>query len=363
MNPLKGLRGDKKTTLLIIFVVALASLNLYLYSDLVQTHSDLNEAREELGEVSGIVVHRDGANVLLRLTTPDRVNNVDVGEMTTYRVLDEYAEDFDIGDLLKGKLLNNKTIIYEPGIPFFMHDFDYGFVNRGDLLLFGGGKITQDLSDPYPVLRFSIRNLGEKEVIAVRAKINDFVLPYTFGVSTDSPIEPSKHEAMSRCTSWYDPATGNVSGYIPADGEEYTVEVTVKFEDYPSQVFTRTDVFELEKGYSDATVGGFERVFFWEPDLLSFGIRKGGSLSLSFRNEWWIGSPQTINRLQLYVDENKLWDEDIRIEPADYFAVTVHIPFDLVPEQEYDVTLVAHSTTGLNSTYTVSTMCQFHRIL
>lgn len=363
MNPLKGLRGDKRTILLMVVVVALSSLNLYLYSDLVQTHSDLNEAREELGTVSGIVVHRDGANVWLRLTTPDRVNYVDVGEMMTYRVLDEYAEDFDIGDLLKVKLLDNQTIIYEPGIPFFMHDFDYGFVNRGDLLLFGGGKITQDLSDPYPVLRFRIRNLGEKEVIDVRARINDFVLPYTFGVSTGSPIPPSKHEAMSRYTSWYDPATGNVSGYIPADGEEYTVEVTVKFEDYSSQVFTLTDVFELEKGYSIATVAGSERIFFREPDLLSFGIRKGGSVSLSFRNVWWVGSLQEINRLQLYVDENKLWDEDIHIEPADYFAVTVHIPFDLVPEQEYEVTLVAYSTTGFNSTYTVPTICQFHRIL
>jgi len=346
-----------------IFIVSLASLNLYLYSELVQTHSDLNKAREELGEVSGIVVHRDGANIWLRLTTRDRVNNVDVGEMTTYRVLDKYAEDFDIGDLLKGKLLDNKTITHEPGIPFFMHDFDYGFVNRGDLLLFGDGKIIQDLSDPYPVLLFSIRNLGEKEVIAVRARINDFVLPYTFGVSTDSPIQPSKYEAMSRYTSWYDPATGNVSGYIPADGEEYTVEVTVKFEDYSIQVFTLTDIFELEKGYSIASVGGFERVFFREPDLLSLGIRKGGSVSLSFRNDWWVGSPQKLNRLQLYVDENMLWDEDIRIKFADYFAVTVHIPFDLVPGQEYEVTLVAHSTTGFNSTYTVPTICQFHRIL
>ena len=56
MNPLKGLRDDKRTTLLMIVVVSLASLNLYLYYELVQTHYDLNEAKEELGEVSGIVV-------------------------------------------------------------------------------------------------------------------------------------------------------------------------------------------------------------------------------------------------------------------------------------------------------------------
>jgi hypothetical protein len=243
-----------------------------------------------------------------------------------------------------------------------VHDFDYGFVNRGDLLLFGGGRITQYLNDPYPVLRFSIRNLGEKEVIAVRAKINGFLLPYTFGVSTDSPIEPSKYEAMSRYTSWYDPAIVNVSGYVPADGEEYTVEVTVKLSDYSSQVFTETGIFEL-KGYAAAFVVGSERVYFREPDLLSYGLRGGGSVSLSFRNVWWVGSLQEINRLQLYLDESKLWDEDVYIDSTDYFSVTVHVPFNLVPGKEYDVTLVAYSATGLNSTYTVPTMCQFHRII
>ena len=313
-------------------------------------------------EVSGIVIHRDGARIWLRLTTPDHVNNVSIGEIEAYRVLDKYADDFDVGDLLEGKLLGNKTISHEPGIPFFEHDWDYGFVNRGDLLLFGGGRITREPNDPYPVLRFSIKNLGEIEVVAVRVKINDFILPYTFGVSTKSPIEPSKHSAMSRYTSWYDPATGNVSGYIPADGDEYTVEITVKFNDYSTQVFTRTDIFETEKGVSIATVAGSERVYFREPDLLYLGFDKGGSVSLSFRNEWWIDSLQEIDHLELYIDDKKLLGEDIQIKPTNYFSVTVHIPFDPVQGKIYDVTLVAHSTTGLNSTYTAPTLCQFIRI-
>ncbi|MBN2336276.1 hypothetical protein JXL21_12010 [Candidatus Bathyarchaeota archaeon] len=290
------------------------------------------------------------------------MNNVSIGEIEAYRVLDKYADDFDIGDLLKGKLLGNKTISHEPGVPFFEHDWDYGFVNRGDLLLFGGARITRELNDPYPVLRFSIKNLGGKEVTAVRAKINEFELPYTFGVSTESPIEPSKHSTMSRYTSWYDPETGNVTGYIPSDGEEYLVEVTVKFDDYSTQVFNRTNIFETEKGCSIATVVGSERVYFREPDLLSLGLSKGGSVSLSFRNVWCVDSLQEIDRLALYIDNRIAWDEEIHIKPTKYFAVTVHIPFDIVSGQKYDVTLVAHSTTGLNSTYTVPTLCQFHRI-
>ncbi len=148
-------------------------------------------------EVSGIVVHRGGAKIWLRLIKPDQVNNVSIGEIEAYRINDKYAEDFDVGDLLKGKLLDNKTISHEPGLPFFEHDWNYGFVNRGDLLLFGGGGIKHDLSKPYPSLSFSIKNLGEKEVIAIRARINELDLPYAFGVSQDSPLEPSRGESFS----------------------------------------------------------------------------------------------------------------------------------------------------------------------
>jgi len=320
------------------------------------------QSEPPVNEVSGIVVHREGPQIWLRLTTPDQVNNVSIGEIEAYRVLDKYAENFDVGDLLKGKLLDNKTISHEPGVPFFEHDWDYGFVNRGDLLLFRGGRITRELDDPYPVLRFSIKNLGEKEVVAVRAKINDFKLPYTFGVSTESPIAPSKHSTMSRYTSWYDPATGNVTGYIPTDGDKYTVQVTVKFDDHSTQVFSQTNIFETEKGCSICTVAGSEHVYFREPDLLYLGFGKGGSVSLSFRNVWWVDSLQEIDRLELYIDDRMLWGEDIHIKPANYFSVMVHIPFAPVQGKTYDVTLVAHSTTGFNSTYTVPTKCQYIRI-
>jgi len=353
------MRSDDRYFLLLGVCLVFLTLTI-AYSMLSHTGSPPQLSASD--EVSGIVIHRDGAQIWLRLTTPDQVNNVSIGEIEAYRVLNKYARDFDVGDLLKGKLLGNKTISHEPGVPFFEHDWDYGFVNRGDLLLFGGGRITREPDDPYPVLRFSIKNLGEKEVTAVRAKINDFELPYTFGVSTKSPIAPFKHSAMSRYTSWYDPATGNVTGYIPSNGEEYTVWVTVKFDDYSTQVFTRTDIFEMEKGLSISTVAGSKRVYFREPDLLRLGVGKGGSVSLSFRNVWWVDSLQEIDRLELYIDDRMLWGEDIRIEPTDYFSVTVHIPFDTVPGKRYDVTLVAHSTTGFNSTYTVPTLCQFIRI-
>lgn len=310
--------------------------------------------------VSGIVVHRDGAQIWLRLTTPDLVNNISIGEIETYCVLDKYAEDFDVGDLLKGKLLGNKTISHEPGIPFFEHDWDYGFVNRGDLLLFEGGRIIHDLSKPYPSLSFSIKNLGEKEIIAIRARINELDLPYAFGVSQDSPLEPSRDQSFSCYTAWYSPG-GNTGGYVPIDDEEYTVTVTVKFSDYSTRTFTKSGVYsEGDNKGSICFMVSRSYVYFREPDLLWLGRGSGSSLSLSFRNEW--SRNQSIEELELYFEDNLVWGESIRINRAEYFTVTVPIPFETVPGQIYDVTLVAHSSTGLNSTYTVQTQCQYYRI-
>ena len=62
----------------------------------------------------------------------------------------------------------------------------------------------------------------------------------------------------------------------------------------------------------------------------------------------------------IHLDENRLRDEDTLIEAPDY-SVTAHTPFDPAPGEEYDVTLAAHSTTGLNSTHTAPTTCQYHR--
>ena len=313
-------------------------------------------------EVSGIVIHRDRGKIWLRLTMPDEINNLTVGEIEIYDIQDVDAEDFEIGDMIKGRIIYNKTIEHESGIPFFENDDKYGYVNKGFLLLFEGGWISQTLSDPYPVLQFNLRNLGENEVIAVRAKINNFQLPFTFDISTDSPLEPSNYKSLSRYISWYDPSTGDTAGYKPEDGEAYTVEITVKFEDSPPQFFTREGVFQLERVGCIATIAGFERLYFHEPDLISKGPLSGGTVSTSFRNDWWSGSPQDIDRLQIYIDDSVIMDENIHIEFTDYFALSVHIPFDIIPLKHYDVTLVAHSTTGLNSTYTISTLCQFHSI-
>jgi len=346
--------------LIIILLFSSALLNGYYYIDNKNLRSEnLQLSLDQNDSVSGIIIHQDENRLWLRLTSPDHVNNREVGDIVEY-LIHINGTNINAGDYLKGKLVGNMTLVQESRIPFFQYDYNYGFVISGDLLLFGGG-ITHDLTDPYPTLRFSIKNLGEKEIIAIRARINELDLPYTFGLSNDNPLRPLRSESFSHYSAWYTPG-GGVGGYFPMDGEEYTVTVTVKFSDYSTQTFTRSDVFRESNFGSIRFRVGRNYLFFNEPDLLWLGLGEGGSLNLCFRNEWYKGSSQIVEYLELYLEDILVWEEDVRVSPSKYFAITVHVPFELVPGQNYNVTLVAHSVEGLNSIYSRSTLCQYIRI-
>ena len=371
------LRTDNlSSVLLIILLFSSALLNGYFYLDNRNMRSkNLQLSLDHDNTVSGIVINRSGKKIWLRLSLPDHINNKDVGDIMVYN-LHENSIDIDAGDYVKGKLTGNLTLLTELIIPFFQYDYHEGFMISGDFLLFSGGGISNDLSKPFPTLRFVIKNLGDMEIIAVRAMINELYLPYTFGVSENSPLRPSRQESYSRYTAWYEPG-GGTGGYLPIDGEEYNITVTVKFSDLSTQTFTMSGVFK------ESGIGSIELMmsrgclFFREPDLLWLGLGEGSALSLSLRNEWRKKSDQeitndiyqvgknymqTVERLELYLEDTLVWEEDIRIEPSRYFAATVHVPRELVPGHTYDVTIVAHSQEGLNSTYTVPTLCQYIRI-
>ena len=367
--------------LIIVLLFISALLNGYYFIDNQNLKRENIQAKIEnqYDIVSGIVIHRAGHRIWLRLNSPDNDHNKEVGDIMEYRISDSDFE-VDVGDCLQGKLTENMTLVEESIVPFFEYDYNDGFVLSGNLLLFSGGRIDHDLSNPFPRLSFGIKNLGEKEVIAIRARINELELPYTFEVSQDSPLRPSRGETFSCYTAWYTPG-GGTGGYVPKDDEEYTVTVTVKFSGYSTRTFTSSSIYKEGTMGSICFLVGRNYVHFGKPDLLRLGHGLGGSLSLSFRNEWnrlndergneiisidalnsSSRSIQTIEELKLYLEDTLVWEESVRIRPAEYFAVTVPVPRELVPGQTYDVTLVAYSEEGLNSTYTISTLCQYIRI-
>ena len=219
--------------------------------------------------------------------------------------------------------------------------------------------IEKDSSLPYPRLFFEISNKGSLEVTAVRASINDIDLPYTFGVSEEHPLKSNRTEEYRGYTAWYQPG-GGVGGFIPDDGELYDVNIFLEDENGFVQVFEKSDKYIDKKFGSIASVVGFSSIHFRDVDLLS---RNGnGSLSLRFRNEWYIGSPQTVERLEVLVGDKVVWSEDVSIRFGNYFVVLIDVPFEIEPEMFYDVTLIAYSDGGKVSTFTDSVLCQDYLI-
>jgi DNA-binding transcriptional ArsR family regulator len=371
----KYLKPGNWPTLIIIVLLFVSALTNGYYFNLNKNLRDENlELRtSDLETVSGIVIHRSSETVWLRLSTSDQLNEKEVGSIMNYTLRDN-DEDIEIGDHIMCKLTGNNTIITQQVTPFFEYSYHDGYMVSGDLLLYSGGKITDDLSDPYPSLRFGIKNLGDKEIIAIRATVNDVFLPYTWGISEESPLRPSREEWFSRYTAWYEPG-GHTGGFVPVDGEEYNVSVTVKFSDLSTRTFTSLGLFEESNIGSIRFMGGRDFLSFRDADLLWHGLNRGNTVSLHFRNIWYqepvgmnqtirIGETgmQTVEELELYLNGVMVWKEDVTIEPSRYFALTVHIPRDLDPGDKYDVTLVAYSEQGLNATSTVTALCQYIRI-
>ena len=313
-------------------------------------------------KVSGIVIHRDGGAAWIRLTSPDLMNNASTGTIIRYNMTDKHADHPDPGDYIEGTLLSGDTLQVDEYIAFFEHDFNRGFVNKGDLLLFSGGKISKDPSVLYPTLKFGLRNLGENDIVGVRASINGVQLPFTFGVTRDDPLKPSQNLGVHRYTAWFDPDTGSIQGYIPEEGDEYFVDILVKYENYKTKSFNRTEIFIDDAMGSISFMVGRDVVYFQGGELLSQRGGNGGTVYITFRNTWYDETALTIDRLELYIDDVQVMDEDVDIEVGSYSSICARISFELELGREYEVTLVAHSATGNVSEYSKSVTCEYYRL-
>ena len=104
---------DRFLVLVSICIVFLSAVTFYALSK-----QELVPIQQDSNSVEGVVVHRSGAKVWLLLTKPDLTNNVEAGQVHTYSLFNETSYDIDLGDLLKGSLLNNETLVTQPPITF-----------------------------------------------------------------------------------------------------------------------------------------------------------------------------------------------------------------------------------------------------
>ncbi|MBD3171164.1 hypothetical protein GF326_01700 [Candidatus Bathyarchaeota archaeon] len=216
-------------------------------------------------------------------------------------------------------------------------------------------EITNDAADPFTCLNIELMNEDQRPITRIRARINEIELPYTFNVSRDNPVQPSRRAEFHRYTAWFVPG-GGVDGYCPVDGEDYKLRLTIDFSDGFTQTITKYGRFKERKIASIRSIGGFEMLFFDKADLLTFV--EGSSLYIQLRNVWYLGDSQTLKRLELHVDDEKIFDESIRIKFGEYYAVTVSTPTRFESRQYYNVTLVAYSIEGNTSTYSRKVLCQ-----
>jgi len=233
------------------------------------------------------------------------------------------------------------------------------YFHVGDPVQLNELEIKNDVALPYPYIQFTVSNQGAKNITAIRASVNGVDLPYTFGVSKNTSLESSRIRDYEGYTAWYE-AGGCVGGYLPSFGDWYRARVSLLFSDGSTKVYRKYGIYRDSHTGAMASIGGFDTLGFRGASLLTHVIE--GTLNLEFRNDWVVGSPQTISRLELQLDDDVVWEEDVRVDFTRYFAVTVEVPFELESGRIYDVTLIAYSNKGNISTFTESTMCQKYEI-
>ena len=151
-----------------LFGICFIILSLSIGFGISQERKPLEKVSKE---VSGIVIHREEGAIWIRLTSVDSLNNISTGTVFMYNLTDKNS-DTKSGEYIRGTLLSGNSLLIQESYAFFDRDGGRGFVNKGDLLLISGGKITWDHSDPYPSFSLNVKNLGETEIIGIRASIN-----------------------------------------------------------------------------------------------------------------------------------------------------------------------------------------------
>lgn len=233
------------------------------------------------------------------------------------------------------------------------------YFHIGDRVQLHKFELTNDAALPYPYIQFTVSNQGDKNITAIRANVNAVDLPYTFAVSKNTPIESSRVRDYAGYTAWYEPG-GGVGGYLPSFGDLYKIRVTLFFSDGSTKVYRKIGRYWDRHSFSIGTLGGFDILGFEDVSLLAHGERD--TINLDFRNDWVVESPQTVRRLELQLGDDTVWEEDVRVNFTGYFVVTVEIPFELESGRRYNVTLIAYSNDGNNSTFTESALCQKYDI-
>ena len=349
-------KHDKKRSVVLMFlVVALAMLSVVQYIELSQTRSALSEIREELSVVTGVIVslkrveYEDSGEVryigLLRLTSDDRVNGVEAGEISDYIiVLDSYRE-LDVGNLVVGIPLKDEapSLKVRSVIPFIISPI----INTGDYVDFEVVKLNTGVGSSYSSLYLGLNNLGEKEIISIRVEINGTIIPFFFGVNKEHPVKPSKSMHKTVPTSWFDPALNGTAGFRPERGETYPVVVTLTLTDGTLTYSGKTvktwnfSVTAISYGAIVTLIDTGSHIEIQSVDLFE-NRKKEDFLSVVFRNVW----KKTVTNVTILVDDTIVAKARTNLKTGGSWVASMRLPFNVYLSSSHNVTIQTRTADG-----------------
>jgi hypothetical protein len=348
---MERIKGNKVRVILVLLVVVLASLNIVLYLNLIRARSALGEAGYELASVSGIIVsldrveHEESGEVcyigLLRLTSEDDVNGVNAGEISDYRiVLDSYM-DLDVGNLVIGRPMKEKipTLHVQSVTSFFLPPI----YNTGDYINFE----VVELRTGGPSFYLGLHNLGEKDIISIRAEVNDTSIPFFFGVDKEHPVRPYEYMHDVVPTSWFDPAMNGTVGFKPIHGETYPIIVKLTLSEdppvYPSKI-VKTWNFSVT-AFSFIGVGSFspfESIVDIRSAYLFERKRNEDFLSIVVENVW----ENPVTDIEILVDEMQVVGVKTNLKSGNSWKACIRLPFNIYVRSSHNVTVRALTAEG-----------------
>jgi len=353
---------NRKILTLALIIFFLASLCLFQYYSLRQTRSTLSDYQEELNVVTGIVlslrsveydVVGGGASYigLLRLTSEDAVNHVEIGEISEYRMsLDSYVE-LNVGNLLLGKSTTGDppTIHVQSIHPFFLPKI----INAGEYVDFD----WLELNTVGPSLGLSLQNLGEKDITSIRVEVNGTFIPFLMGVDKLHPVKPAGYLGGSVPTSWFDPSLNRTVGFKPERGETYPVVIKLTLDDgtltYGSKtVKTYNFSVPTDSGYSIETMVFTESAL----DIRSASLFSDGGedfISLVLKNEY----VEELTNIVVFVDNVSIANVKTQLRVGEYLNISMKIPFDIYSGTRHNVVVQAFTAQEYISEVSENVLC------
>lgn len=348
---MERIKGNKVTVILVLLVVVLASLNLVLYFDLSRVRSALGEARFELTSVSGIIVSLDRVEYeesgevcyigLLRTISEDDVNGVNAGEISDYRiVLDSYM-DLEVGNLVIGRPMKEKipTLHVQSVTSFFLPPI----FNTGDYINFE----VIELNTVGPSLYLGLHNLGEKDIISIRADVNGTSIPFFFGVDKEHPVKPYEYMHDVVPTSWFDPTTNGTAGFKPIHGETYPIIVKLTLSEdppvYPSKI-VKTWNFSLTavSGIGVGSFSPFESIIDIRSAYLFEDVGNKDFLSIVVENVW----VNPVRDIEILVDDVKVVGVKTNLKSGNSWKACIRLPFNINVGSIHKITVIGLTTEG-----------------